>query len=255
MRVAVGGVGAHPHQLQQFPHRLRAGGAGQVQMDFHQFGDGRPHRHPRVEGGERVLENDLHVAAQLPQPAPVGGDDVDGFHPPVAPVSVRGPVWVRRRFLFAALLRAGAAVQPPLQEHLPGGGFHQAQHGAGGGGFAATGFADQAQGAPERDVERHPGHRRHFPLVAAENPAAESESFNQVSHRQGRVAADRRLLLGWVGQAASVGLWRAGPILHSPTGRGSGFARRRPHRDDNMGGGGPPGRAHQNYGRRAVDVG
>ena len=102
MRVAVGGVGAHPHQLQQFPHRLRAGGAGQVQMDFHQFGDGRPHRHPRVEGGERVLENDLHVAAQLPQPAPVGGDDVDGFPPARRPGRRPGtrlgspPVPVRR---------------------------------------------------------------------------------------------------------------------------------------------------------------
>ena len=157
--VTVGDVGVHSHQLQQPPHRFPTAAPGHLGMHLQQLADGRPHRHAGVEGGERILEDDLHVAAQLPQPAAVGGDHVDAFD--------------------------AAALQRAPEHHLPGGGFDQAEDAAGGGGLAASRLAHQAEGASGPDVERHARHRRHLAFLAPEHTAAYGEVLYELPDGEG----------------------------------------------------------------------
>ena len=81
-----------------------------------------------VERRDRVLEHDLHLRPQDPQPLPV-----------------------QRRELVAG------------ERHLAAGRLGQLDDGPGGGGLAAAGLADQAQRLTLGDVEAHVRHRRDVP--------------------------------------------------------------------------------------------
>ena len=98
--------------------------------------DGR-HRHARVQGGERVLEDDLHVARQAAQ-----------------------------------LLRAHRADVAAVEQHLAGGGFDQAQDAAPGGALAAARFADHAQRLAGGQLEADAVDRMHVVDHAAQHAAA-----------------------------------------------------------------------------------
>ncbi len=84
------------------------------------LGEDVAHPHARIEARERVLEHDLHAAAQRPKGA--GGEIVDA-----------------------------ASVEHDLSR----GDLEQPQHRAADGGFAASGFADQRQRLALVDMERH----------------------------------------------------------------------------------------------------
>src|SRR5665647_2994970 len=118
VRVALGVLGAEPDGLEQLEDALLALGLGTDLVDIERLADDIAHAHARVQGGVRVLEDDLHVAAQPLHLRPRGGHDVD---------ALEGD-------------RAGRRRDEP-------------QHGAPRGGLAATALADQAQGLALLDRE------------------------------------------------------------------------------------------------------
>ncbi len=67
MRVPAAVLGVQADQAQQFTDPARSA-VGEAAVDAQRLGDGLEHRHPRVQGGEGVLEDDLQSAAQRPHP-------------------------------------------------------------------------------------------------------------------------------------------------------------------------------------------
>src|SRR5450759_3423532 len=73
VRVALGVLGAEPDGLEQLEDALLALGLGADVVDMERLADDVAHAHARVQRGVRVLEDDLHVAAQPLLLAPRGG--------------------------------------------------------------------------------------------------------------------------------------------------------------------------------------
>ena len=94
------------------------------------FGDDVTHRHPRVERGIGVLEDDLHVPPHGPQPAAVEVHDIDGL-----------------------------AVA--VEAHLSAGRLDGAQHGAAQGRLAGAALADESEGFAPQYPEADTVHRAH----------------------------------------------------------------------------------------------
>src|SRR3546814_248409 len=119
---------------------------------LHRLGDDLAHRHARVERGERILEDDLHLLAPLPhrlrrQLAEVAAEP---YHPPVA---------VRQ----------------------------QAENGTAEGRLAAAGFTDQPQGLARPEVEAHlVDGPENLQRSALEEPAAEMKMDGQILDREQR---------------------------------------------------------------------
>src|SRR6516225_4370650 len=105
-------IGVEPHGFEQLDDSVH-----ELPMGLHQAMNGqrlaydRADCHARIERGIRILENDLHVAAQRPQLGPVERRDVRTLKP-----------------------------------HLARGRLNQAQDAAPGGGLPAARFAYQTQG-------------------------------------------------------------------------------------------------------------
>src|SRR5438876_371501 len=80
VRIAAEVIGAQPHRLEEVDDALLAllAGLGEL-VDDQRLSDDRAHGHARVEGGVGILEDDLHVAAKVPQRALVEGGDVLAF--------------------------------------------------------------------------------------------------------------------------------------------------------------------------------
>ena len=121
MRIAAHVLGLQPDLDQQARHAVvpLAGRGGEL-VDDQGFAEDRADRHARIERGERVLEDDLHVA-------PHG----------------------------AQIVAAEAAARPARRRRSRRGGLDQAQHAAARGGFAAAGFADQSERLAAIDRKRH----------------------------------------------------------------------------------------------------
>src|SRR5450759_4409172 len=79
VRVALGVLGAEPDGLEQLEDALLALGLGADVVDLERLADDVAHAHARVQRGVRVLEDDLHVAAQPLHLGPRGGHDVDAL--------------------------------------------------------------------------------------------------------------------------------------------------------------------------------
>jgi hypothetical protein len=136
------------------------------------LGDDLADRHARIERGVGVLENELHVAAQL------------------AHLGCR----IRRQ--FAPLEPDGTVI-----------GLDQPDDQPAGGGLAAAAFTDKAEGtaAPHRKVEAVDG--AHPPPLAPEHAAANDEVLGQPLHIQqrrlraravhGRASCAAGWYLGW----------------------------------------------------------
>lgn len=99
-------------------------------MNHQRLGDDFFNPHARVERGEGVLKDDLHVTAEAAQVAGTRGKNVLA-----------------------------------VEVDAAGRGLDQAEDHASEGGLAATGLADQTQGLAGMNVERHVIHRTHFSLV------------------------------------------------------------------------------------------
>ena len=129
VRVARHVLPAHPHQLQQLADPVPQVLPRQHLVDLERLGDDALQRHPRVQRGERVLEDDLHLGA-------------DELHLLVVQLidAHRAQVWIVERDLSAGRLK-------------------QAQDRAAGGRLAAAAFAHQSQGLALLDVKADPVHR------------------------------------------------------------------------------------------------
>ena len=77
MRVARRVLGAQSDFLEQLPHARVGGAALGEPVDRESLAHDRADRHARVERRERILEDDLHPPAQLPQVARVERAHVD----------------------------------------------------------------------------------------------------------------------------------------------------------------------------------
>ena len=116
----------------------------------------------RVQRGERILENDLHVAAQTAQ-----------------------------RLAFE--MRHVTALKPDLARAR----LDQAQDAAAGGRFAAAGLADQSQRFARGYVEADAAHRVHHGCVLAEQAAFQGKVLAQRTHRQQRGLIAHRMQADW----------------------------------------------------------
>ena len=109
--------------------------------------------HARIERGERILEDDLHVAAQPLQRAAIE----------------RGNV-------------------PALEPYLARGGFDQPQDAAPGGRLATPRFAYYSERLSGSEVEAHPVDRMHALHFAREDATLHREMLDQIAHAQQRIA-------------------------------------------------------------------
>jgi hypothetical protein len=153
-------VRRQPDLLEQPAHaRLGFVAAGDA-MHQQRLHDRVAHRHARVERGERVLEDELDVAAQ------------------------RLHVLLGQLEDVAAVELDGAALA-----------LDQAQQRAAGGRLAAARFTDQRQRLARMQVEAQLLHRMHAARDAAEEAAAQVEARDQVLHAQdGRLVRAHRVL-------------------------------------------------------------
>ena len=87
-------------------------------MDRQRLPDDIPDRHPRIERTKRILEDQLHIAADTPHFW--AGEDENGF---------------------------------VLKKHLAAGGGDETKDGPAGGGLTAAAFADEAEGLAGADPE------------------------------------------------------------------------------------------------------
>ena len=110
VRVAPGMVGMQADQLEQLADPRAPGGTFGELVGIERLAEDAGDRHPRVEARERVLEDDLHPAAQ--------GQHLAATQPAELDAVERDP--------------AGRRLDQP-------------QHAAAGGGLAGAGFADQAR--------------------------------------------------------------------------------------------------------------
>ncbi len=115
------------------------------------LGQGRAHRHARVEGCVRVLEHDL-------EPAPHLGE--------------------------VLALRAGEG--SPVEQHLSGGGRDEVEQHAPGGGLAAPRLPHEAERLALVHTEGDPGDGRHLPHRPAEQTATDGEVLHQIGGREER---------------------------------------------------------------------
>ena len=159
MREASHELGAHPNEAQELgdPVLALAPVAGAVVVEG--LADDVEQRHARVQGREGVLEDHLHLAAYC---AELGALESGHVHD-------------------AARLCA--------EEDLAGGGVYRPDYAPCGGGLAAAGLADDAEGLALVDVEAHAVDGLHLAADAPYQAPAEREELAEVFDLQQRLVS------------------------------------------------------------------
>ena len=154
MREAVQVVGLQAHPLQQLHDLVRQVllAAGEL-VDHQRLADQPADGVARVERGERVLEDDLHLPPQRPQRVALQRGDV-----------------------------------LPLEPHVARGGLDQAHHAAPRGGFAAAGLAHHAERLAGCDIETDAVHRVHLAGHPRHHAAADREVLLEPADRKNRLS-------------------------------------------------------------------
>ena len=159
VRVAVTDIGREADLMQRLRHpdaalRARQGGLVHGQA----LGDDLRHRHPRRQAAERILEDDLHIRAQSPQPLLVEFGQVRAVETDIA---------VRR---------------------------HQPQQRIAHGGFAGAAFADQSDGLALMNHHIDAIDRTDVPHGAAQHAAPDREVHAHIGSvdQRGRGWAQRQ---------------------------------------------------------------
>ncbi len=180
VRVALGVLDAETDRLEQLedPPLLLVLGADAV--DAQRLADDVPDAHARVERGIRVLEDDLHVAAQALHLGARGAHDVDA-----------------------------------LEGDLAGGRLDQAQHAAPGGRLAAPALADEPQRLALVDVEGDAVDRVDVAGRALQHTALDGEVLLEVADLEQAHAT--ALLEVREGGADLVALGARDPAVHAVT--------------------------------------
>jgi hypothetical protein len=161
VRIARGVFRTQSHFLQQLPDARVGGAALGEPVDREPLANDGADRHARVERGERILEDDLHPATQLPQ---TGG--IERAH-------------------VGAVERDGAR-----------GGLDEPEDRAAGGGLAAPRLTDERERLAGRDVERYAVHGADLARDAAEHPVLDREVLDEVTNREQRL----RRITHWSGR-------------------------------------------------------
>ena len=153
MRIAPHVIGLKADRLKQFDHPVgECPPRRRELMDRQRLADDCADRHARIERGERVLEDDLHVAAERSERPGVELGDVAALEPDFA----------RRR-------------------------FDQPQDAAPGRRLTRAGLAHQPERLALGDVEADTVDRMHGLGLAGEEAAADLEVLGQVLHAQQRL--------------------------------------------------------------------
>src|SRR5581483_4783031 len=150
VRIPVREVGVEADRLEQVADAALAVAARPLAVDEHRLLDDLPDRHARVERRVRILEDDLHLLAQLAQVVPA-----------------------RRRQLVAHEADGAAGRLQQLQDAVPGRRL------------AGAGLADEPERLALRDLERDAVDRLHMvdrPLD--EQTLPHRKPLLQVGHRQ-----------------------------------------------------------------------
>ena len=150
----VGEVCAQPHGRQYVEHPSVGFGAADFLGD-QRFGDHISDAPARVEGGERVLEDNLHLAPHIQHLLARGRNDIEA--------------------LMFAVQQDAALIR-----------FDQAEEAAGDGGFAAAALADKAQAFTFVDGEGYIVNRLDVAHSTAEQAALDREEFTQIFDLQDR---------------------------------------------------------------------
>ena len=114
-------------------------------VDGQRLADDAAHRHARVQGRIRILEDDLHLAPESAHRLPIQGADV----------------------------RA-------LEAHLARGRLDEAQDGPAGGGFAAPALSDESERLARLQIEADPVHGAHIVADPGEYAPAHREVLHHV---------------------------------------------------------------------------
>ena len=146
VRVTAVGIGWQPHGFEQLAHTICPLRPAHLRLeDRYAFADDPAHGEARVQRRKRVLEDELHVAAERP-------------HLP-------------RRDVCDVLT---------LEDDPAGIGLHQIEHGTAEGGLAAAALAHEAHALPALDGEVNAIHRAHVPHHAAQQAVPDRKILLQV---------------------------------------------------------------------------
>ena len=149
VRIAIGVLGSEANLLQESAHaRVSRRTLGQL-VNREPFTNDRADGHTRVEGRDRILEDDLHIASQ-----------------------------------FAQLRRAHRAHIPALESDLTGRWLDETENRSTGGGLSAAGFADYSESLAPRDVEGDIVHCLHGANLTRENSLSDRKLLAEIAHRE-----------------------------------------------------------------------
>ena len=161
VRVAGGRVGGQADGLEQLAHPLPRPGPAREAVRAERLADDAPDAVPRVERGERILEDHLHSPAQRPQ----------------RPLSEFGDVTA-------------------VEDDAPRGRLVEAQDRPPDGGLTAAGLADEAKGFAAADRQRHTVDCADVADMAVKDDAALDREVEleilELYERSGSVGALRR---------------------------------------------------------------
>ena len=164
MGIAPGVSGFEANQIKEFTNPFVALGPTHVGVDDELFRNRSPDSHSRIEGGDRILKDDLEIRSEFSQ--------LNFRH--AQNVNLLSPV--------------GPVDEFP-EDDLTGRGFEQPQDATGRSRLAAAGLADKAQCRASTDIERDVGDRRHdLPAGSREHASTKGELLDQVSDRNRRAA-------------------------------------------------------------------
>jgi len=162
VRVAVHDAGIETDELEEVLDRGVLLGSGQVCMDSERLAQCLSDSHPGIERCKRILEDDLHLAAQSAEAAPVGCHDVDGLD--------------------------SAVIGRTPHDDLTRCGIDQPEGAASRCRFATARFTDESERRAEADIEGDASNGRYLASFGAENAAPDFERLDEVPY------GDRKLV-------------------------------------------------------------
>ena len=147
VRIAPRVLRSEPDHVQELRDPPRALASLRQSVDGQRLADHLLHRHARIQGGIRVLEDHLHLAPQRPQ-----------------------------------VLGIGAGHVPALEQDLTPGRLQQAQQQAPDGGLAGAALPDQSHALAAAQGEAHPVDRVHGAGAPGQQARANGKVLGEVAH-------------------------------------------------------------------------
>ena len=187
MRVAVEVLAAEADLLEEFHHALRQRRTGGLAIDLQRPSDDVLNEMARVDGGERVLEDHLAVAPEVPPGVALQAVDpvgrLDLRERPALRLAAVG-LGHREECVQAVAMLGGEPEIDAAAGRVAEGGDAAAERG-----LAAAGFADEADRLAAPDVEANAVDRAHLADDALQCAFLDGEVLLQPAHANGEVVA------------------------------------------------------------------